>query len=80
MREWRKQKKQLESLPKKKRWLDGGGHKAAILDMVKELIAWIDVLSTGNLRVTRSGVQGKAIELVQISGNEEFGASRRWLE
>ena len=34
--EWRKQKQQLESLPRKKR---GGGRKAALPDMEEELLA-----------------------------------------
>ena len=80
VREWRKQKQQLETLPSKKRRLDGGGRKAALLDMEEELVAWIDVLRADNLRVTRSSVQRKAIEFAQASGNEEFGTSRGWLK
>lgn len=80
VREWRKQKEQLESLPSKKRRMDGGGRKAALPDMEEELLAWIDALRATNLRVTRSSVQRKAIELAQSSGNEEFCASRGWME
>ena len=32
-------------------------------DMEEELLAWIDALRATNLRVTRSSVQRKAIEL-----------------
>ena len=75
VREWRKQKPQLESLPRKKRRMDGGGRKAALPDLEEELLAWIDALRATNLRVTRSSVQRKAIELAQFRGNEEFLAS-----
>ena len=78
--EWRKQKPQLESLPRKKRRMDGGGRKAALPDVEEELLAWIDALRATNLRVTRSSVQGKAIELTQSRGNEGFVASRGWME
>ena len=69
VREWRKQKERLESLPRKKRRMDGGGRKAALPDMEEELVAWIDALRATNLRVTRSSVQRKAIELAQSKGN-----------
>ena len=75
VREWRKQKEQLESLPRKKRRLDGGSCRAALPETEEELVVWIDAL-----RVTRNSVQRKAIELAQTSGNEEFGASRGWME
>ena len=42
VREWRKQKEQLESLPRNKRRMDGGGRKAALTDMEEELLVWID--------------------------------------
>ena len=80
VREWRKQKQQLESVLSKKRRLDGGGRKAALPDMEEELVAWIDALRAENLRITHSSVQRRAIELAQASGNEEFGASHGWLE
>ena len=80
VREWRKQKQLLESLPRKKRRLDGGSRRAALPETEEELVVWIDALRASNLRVTRNSVQRKAIELAQTSGNEEFGASQGWME
>ena len=38
VREWRKQKQQLESLLGKKRRMDGGGHKASLPEMEEEMV------------------------------------------
>ena len=66
-------------MSRKKRRLDGGGRKAALPEM-EELLVWIDALRAGNLRVTCKNIQRKAIEFAQASGNEEFGASRGWMD
>ena len=79
VREWKKQKDQLGSLNSKKRRLDGGGRKAALPDMEEELVTWIESLRAQNLRVTRSNVQSKALELTQARG-EDFRASDGWLQ
>ena len=60
--------------------MDGGGRKASLPDLEEELLAWIDALRATNLRVTRSSVLRKAIELAQSRGNEESFASRGWME
>ena len=39
VREWRKQKEQLESLPRKKRRMDGGGRKAALPEILRQSLA-----------------------------------------
>ena len=44
------------------------------------MIAWIDELRSGNLRVTCSGIQRKAIELARCEGDTEFTTSREWFE
>ena len=80
VREWKKQKDQLETLNSKKRRLDGGGRKAALPDMEEELVTWIESLRAQNLRVTRSNVQSKALELAQAEGTEDFHASDGWLQ
>lgn len=49
VREWKKQKDQLESLNSKKRRLEGGGRKPALPDMEDELVGWIDALRAQNL-------------------------------
>lgn len=48
--------------------------------MEEELVAWIDAVRAENMRITRSCVQRKAIELAQTTANEGFCASRGWLE
>ena len=78
VREWRKQKNSLTELPTKKRRLEGGGRKAAYPNLEEVLVSWIEQLREENLRVTRSSVQAKALELVPQE--EEFVASRGWLE
>ena len=52
----RERKKQLGSLNSKKKRLNGGGCKAALPDMEKELVAWIESLKAENLCVTHSNV------------------------
>ena len=76
VREWKKQREALEKLPAKKKRLDGAGRKAALPDIEDMLILWIDE----NLYVTCSATQRRAVELAQEQGNEEFLASRGWLQ
>ena len=78
VRQWRLKKDDLNLKPKKKR-LDGGGRKARLLDVEDMVMAWIDELRSGNLRVTCSGIQRKATELARSEGDTEFTASRGWL-
>ena len=78
--EWKKQKDQLGSLNSEKRRLDGGGRKATLPDMEEELVTWIESLRAQNLRVTRSNVQSKALELAQARGKEDFRGSDGWLQ
>ena len=72
-------KDQLGSLNSKKRRLDGGGRKAALPDMEEELVTWKESLRAHNLRVTRSNIQSKTLELTQARG-EDFRASDGWLQ
>ena len=69
VREWRKQKDELQTLPTKKKRLSGGGRRAELPDLEEELAAWIEALRSQNARVTRSSVQSKAVELAQERGN-----------
>ena len=79
VRQWRKKKEDLKDLPKKKR-IDGGGRKARLPDVETVLMAWIDELRAGHLRITCSGIQRKATELARSEGDTEFVASRGWLQ
>ena len=47
--------------------------------MEEELVTWIESLRAQNLRITRSNVQSKALELAQAQG-EDFRASNGWLQ
>ena len=68
VRQWRKQKNDLLALPDKKKRVHGGGRKANDPDMEDVLAAWISDLRAENLRVTRTQIQGKALELSQSTG------------
>ena len=78
VRDWRKQKEKLALVPAKSQRLPGGRRKAHAPDMEEELIAWIDSQRSGHLRVTRSSIQRKALELYH--GEGDFSASRGWIE
>lgn len=80
VRDWRKQKKELEDLPSKKKRLEGGGRKAALPKIEKELVEWVNSLRAVNLRVTHTDIQIKALELNQSMSQADFTASRGWLE
>ena len=80
VQQWRMQKDKLEELPKKKRWMEGGGRKPQLPDMETTLLAWIDELRAENLRITCTGVQKKATELATSEGDTQFTASRGWLQ
>ena len=72
-------KADLKELPKKKR-MDGGGRKPRLPDIETMLLAWIDELRAGHLRITCNGIQRKATELARSDGDTEFIASRGWLQ
>ena len=65
VREWKKQKCDLEGLGAKKKRLEGGGRKVAFPQMEEELAGWIEGLRAQNFRVTRKIVRIKALELAQ---------------
>lgn len=67
VREWRKQKEQLEFVPHKKRRLGTPGRRALLPDMEEALAAWIEEQRSNHLRVTRTAIQFKAKELHQGS-------------
>lgn len=71
---------QLESLQSKKKRLQGGGRKAAHPEMEQELLQWIEALRAENLKISRADIQRKALELYQGAGQDEFVASKGWLE
>ena len=79
VRQWRLKKEELNLMPKKKKRLDGGGRKARLPDVEETLMAWIDEMRSGNLRITCSALQRKAVELARCEGDTEFTASRGWL-
>ena len=56
----------------------GAGRKVKLPDMEELLAAWIFELRSKNVRITRSAIQTKALEL--HTGEEYFSASRGWLE
>ena len=68
VRDWRKQKDELQSLPITKKRLVGGGRKAALPDIEQELAVWIASMRSHNFLVTRNHVQQKALELAQEKG------------
>ena len=80
VRQWRMKKEDLKDLPKKKKRIDGGGRKPRLPDVETVLMAWIDELRAGHLRITCSEIQRKATELARNEGDTEFIASRGWLQ
>jgi transposase-like protein len=81
VREWRKQEDQLSRTSRKKRRLDGGGRKPAILGLEEELLQWIRQLRSDKLRVTRNMVKREASRLYRMynDGEAAFAASDGWL-
>ena len=75
VRQWRMKKADLKELPKKKKRMDGGGRKPMLPDIETVLLAWIDELRAGHLRITRNGIQRKATELARSDDDTEFIAS-----
>ena len=49
VREWKKQKEDLENLLAKRKWLDGAGRKTALPDVGTLLTLWIDYVRAENL-------------------------------
>ena len=77
VRYWKQQENELSKLSGGKR-LPGAGRKVKLPDMEELLAAWIFELRSKNVRITRSAIQTKALEL--HTGEEDFSASRGWLE
>ena len=77
LRYWKKQKADLTALPNRKE-LPGAGRKPKLPYREKELASWFLEQRSLNLRITRSAIQHKAIQLAK--GDEDFAASRGWLE
>ena len=81
VREWKKQRNDLQMLPNKKRRMEGGGRKATLPDVEDELLVWIDKMRAENQQVTRSSIQQKALSIIRAHGEaSDFTASRGWLE
>ena len=66
VREWKSQEDKLNTPSSKKRRLSGGGRNAQLPDMEEVLVCWIDEMRSNNLRVTRSSIQRKALELFPL--------------
>ena len=77
VRQWRLKKDDSNLMPKKKKRMDDGGRKTRLPDVEVMVMGWIDEMRSGNLRVTCSGIQRKAIELARCEDDTEFTASRR---
>lgn len=81
VREWRKQKEELEGLPPGKKRLSGAGRKPAFPNMEKKLVAWIEAQKADKMKLTRTDIQTKAVELCGATGESlQFTASHGWLD
>ena len=92
IREWRKNKAKIAALvvlknSKTRKRLDDGGVKPLRTSLEERVMDWISVRRSSGLRVSRKLVMKKAQLLYQemstsegILENEEFKASRGWLE
>ena len=92
IRGWRKNKAKIAALvvlknSKTRMRLDGGGAKPLSTNLEERVMDWISVRRSSGLRVSRKLVMKKAQLLYQemstsegILENEEFKASRGWLE
>ena len=76
---WRK-REELRALPLKKKWLEGGGRKAALPSVEEEVVLWIDKMRAENQQVTRAHIQQKALSITHDRGETDFTASKGWLE
>lgn len=92
IREWRKNKAKISSLvslkgSKMRKRLDGGGAKPLSTNLEERIMDWITIRRASGLRVSRKLIMKKAQLLHQemsttegVLENEEFKASRGWLE
>ena len=81
IREWRKQKDQLQQASTSRKRLDGGGRKPVYMEFEGQLLEWIKEARSKEIHVTRTMVQQKALDLSQetLSGFPGFSASRGWM-
>ncbi len=75
VREWRKQKELLSTLPPGKVRVGQSGCHPLLPEMETTLVSW---MKESPVKPTHSKIQEKALEL--HTGNEPFKASRGWLE
>ena len=81
VRDWRKHKQELISLPSTRKRLGRGGRKPVLPEMEDNLMLWITAQRAENCKVGRDDVQKKAIELAHGCKNGMgFTASRGWLD
>ena len=81
VRDWRKHKAELISLPATRKRLGRGGRKPAFPEMEDSLMVWIAAQKAMDYKVSRDDVQKKAMQLSQGCGNAAgFTASRGWLD
>ena len=92
IREWRKNKAKIAALvvlknSKTRKRLDGGGANPLSTNLEERVMDWVGVRRSSGLRLSRKLVMKKAQLLYQemstsegILENEEFKASRGWLE
>lgn len=78
VREWRKQKDKLQSLPSDKARLSGGGRKPKYPKEEEILVTWLKLKQSQKVRLSRSMIQRMALQM--CIGDEEFIASKGWLE
>ena len=78
VRDWRKKKGQLVTVPSQKQRLPGAGRRLKLPDLEGQLALWIEEQRRQHLPVTRTAIQRKALQLHR--GEEQFAASKGWLE
>ena len=84
IREWRSQLPRFDALPGtsagERFRLQGGGRKHIIPEVEQSVADWVVQQREGYHRVTRQGIALKAKQLGQAQGQEEFKASRGWVD
>ena len=88
IREWRKQKEQLQQIKesatgRKRAWLGGGGRKTKLTELEDSLLEWVLNRRSNGLHVSRKLIMRKTLFLKESDKHcltEEFTASRGWLE
>ncbi|XP_028828416.1 uncharacterized protein kiaa1958 isoform X3 [Denticeps clupeoides] len=83
IRDWRRQKQELLSVPDQHRArLEGGGRKKVSEEMEARLAGWVASMRAGRRRVSRTMIRRRAREVraCAADGGGQFAASRGWLD